>query len=288
MAMTYETLSRLFAPQAMAAEGLCELSIPKSGEPTVSAIRRDAAAYRTFECWERTAEDAEIEATSGGRGPPLSLTQLYRPREPQKSIFAACGETDRKAFYSLEEATALLERYVASECGGVPGNNGDKVTLDPTLTDALFKGEDRPEGVPLPTHLQWHALKQRWGARLEVWTRIAGGGLEKPKLCAGKTPPPIVVTTQQRRGHSVTLVDQLATYGIDPQALAQELQTAFGASSGVEDGKTVMLQGLWDRSVGEHITSTHGLPAVCIDNKAAGKAGMSQKKDKKATNIRTK
>ena len=83
--------------QAMAAEGLCELSVPKTGEPSVTAIRRDAEAYRAFECWERTAAEAEAESAIGSRGAPLSLSQLYRPREPQKPVFAACGEMDRKA-----------------------------------------------------------------------------------------------------------------------------------------------------------------------------------------------
>ena len=49
----------------------------------------------------------------------------------------------------------------------------------------------------------------------------------------------------------------------------------------------MMVQGLWDRSAADHICTVHGLPASCVENRAAGKSGMSQKKDKKATNIRT-
>jgi len=262
--------------------------VPKSGEPLLTAIRRDAPAYRSIEGWVRTEGDEEADAANAGAAPPLTLTPLFRPREPQRPIFAARGETDRRAYYRLEEAVGLLEVFLAAEGGGAPASNGDKVQLGPLLTDALFKGEERPEGMALPTHLMWHAVKQRWTARLEPWTRLTGGGLEKPKLCAGKSPPPILISTQQRRGHMVTLVDALGTYGIDPHALATELQTAFGASSGVEEGKTVMLQGLWDRSVAEHIATAHRLPPSCLDNKAAGKSGMSQKKDKKATNIRSK
>ena len=36
--------------------------------------------------------------------------------------------------------------------------------------------------------------------------------------------PKVVITTEQRRGHHVTLVAELNTYSIDPYAAARELQ----------------------------------------------------------------
>ena len=36
----------------------------------------------------------------------------------------------------------------------------------------------------------------------------------------------------------------------------------------------------------EWLAAQHGLPAECVENRAAGKAGHCQKKDKKATNVR--
>ncbi|KAL1520676.1 hypothetical protein AB1Y20_022245 [Prymnesium parvum] len=273
--------------QAMKAEGLCELQLPKSGEPLLCAIHRGAEAYRTFVCWERTAGQAETEAEQCGRPPPLSVSQLYRPREPQRPVFAACGETNRKAYYSAEEAVALLERYLVNEGVRPPANNGDAIPLGPVLTDALFQEGEAYGGGALPTQLPWHSVKQRWLARLELWIRLAGASLEKPKLFAGKNPPAVVISTQQRRGHSVTLVDNVSTFGVEPPMLADELQTALGGRAWVEEDKTVLLQGLWDRAVAEHLVKVHAVPSSFIDNKSAGKAGMSQRKDKKATNIRT-
>ena len=51
--------------------------------------------------------------------------------------------------------------------------------------------------------------------------------------------------------------------------------------------RTVMVQGLWDQSASELLAKRFGLPAACVDNTAAGKkAGMHQKKEKAATNVR--
>jgi len=49
---------------------------------------------------------------------------------------------------------------------------------------------------------------------------------------------------------------------------------------------TVLAQGLWDRSVVEHLAKAHGVPELVVDNRAAAKAGMHQKTIKAATNVR--
>lgn len=68
-----------------------------------------------------------------------------------------------------------------------------------------------------------------------------------------------------------------------------------GATANVEETelksgakrRVTVVQGLWDRSVGDWLVTRHGLLEVCIDNRTSGKAGQtSQKKDKKATNVR--
>jgi hypothetical protein len=47
------------------------------------------------------------------------------------------------------------------------------------------------------------------------------------------------------------------------------------------------VQGLWDSTASELLTKKYGLPAACVDNRAAGgKKGMRQKQDKAPTNIR--
>ena len=83
---------------------------------------------------------------------------------------------------------------------------------------------------------------------------------------------------------------------LGPQAVAKELQALAGASAAVEEvvgektgavRRTVMVQGLWDRAACELLTKKYGLPAACVENRAAGgKPGMRQKQDKAATNVR--
>ena len=47
-----------------------------------------------------------------------------------------------------------------------------------------------------------------------------GGALEKPLASRGE-PPKVVLTTEQRRGHHVTLIAELTSYSIDPYGAAR-------------------------------------------------------------------
>ena len=96
--------------------------------------------------------------------------------------------------------------------------------------------------------------------------------------------------------NQVTLLEGLEPLGLEPQVVAKELQALAGASAGIEEVvgeksgavvRTVMVQGLWDSTACELLTKKYGLPAACVDNRAAGgKKGMRQKQDKAPTNIR--
>ena len=134
-----------------------------------------------------------------------------------------------------------------------------------------------------------------WVERLEPWTRVSGGALEKPLLRPGGGGGlAITISTAQRRGHHVTLVSDLEPFAIDPNALASALQARAGASAVVQEiegvkqavmRREVMLQGLWDRAVAEVLAAPpFGVPQRCISNKANTK--MAQKKEKAATNVR--
>ena len=76
----------------------------------------------------------------------------------------------------------------------------------------------------------------------------------------------------------------------------RELQGVCGATANVEEEtlksgvqkRVISVQGLWDRSISEWLGTRHGLPEACVDNRAAAMKGPghSQKKEKKATNVR--
>ena len=212
-----------------------------------------------------------------------------------KPLFGAVlGEPlDGKAFYLEHEALKVLESYVATKLQPPPSQQQKEWVLDAHLCDALYKGDgNAPQ--PLPTALSAKEVRKRFLNRLERWTRVTGGLLEKPIQTKG-LPPRVVVTTEQRRGHHVTLVSELSSYSLDPYSAARELQVLCGATANVEEvalkssnqpKRNVSVQGLWDRSVEEWLESRHGLPSECVDNRAAGKSGQSQKREKKATNVR--
>ena len=162
------------------------------------------------------------------------------------------------------------------------------VQLDATLHDALYAGLKHDPKDPFQewqsnVKLGW--LKKKLLGRLEPWTRISGGKLTKPVLRKGRDPLLLTVRTQKRANHVVTLIAGIETLAIEPAELSKELAAAVGASSGVEpiactNGPTrhqIMIQGLLDQTVIQHLDSRYGVPARLIDNQAAGKKGMHQK-----------
>ena len=50
-----------------------------------------------------------------------------------------------------------------------------------------------------------------------------------------------------------------------------------------QEEKSIMLQGLWDLSVAQHLVSVQGLPKECVDNRAPESKTASEKKAKKAS-----
>ena len=270
----------------MASDGLCKLTTPKqpNAEPSLSRIERGADAYQAHQPCAHTAEAAE---GCGGSGSPprVSVLRLYRPCEAQRPLFVAAGlGEDRKAFFEEAEVMRVLDGWISSHESLRTGAGGQKlVTLDPLLYDALFKGDRDAEVVDT---IQQYQLKRRWMERLEAWTKISGGVLEKPLLA--RQPPAVQIVTATRRGHKVTLVSGLRALGLDENIFAEEVKAIAGAGCGIEETvgeksqlvrRDVVVQGYWDRSVAEHLLKAYRLPEQCVDNTALKKkAGERQKK----------
>ena len=181
----------------------------------------------------------------------MVLSDVFRPIEDMRPLFVGQGHADRKTYYTLADALDVLARHVAavrsggldgggSSSGGAVGGGlsgglapvaSEVVVLDPLLADSLYKGAGKAKGggggkegagaadVPVPTHLPYNEICARFKARLEPWVRVTGGQLEKPLMRPGHEPPTLTIQTQQRRGHMVTLVDELEVLSIEPEKL---------------------------------------------------------------------
>ena len=181
--------------RTMESEGLCTLAPPPKGggtEPHLKAICRSAEAFAHFTPWTETAEVAEARAaganTSGsGGGGRLRVARVYRPSEAMRPLFTANGATDGRRFYDEAETLALLEAHVrrVSLAMGGDADGGKNWTLDPVLCDALFKGGD---GSSPPTTMNPKLCRRTFMQRLESWTRVSGGALEKPLSTRGDPP----------------------------------------------------------------------------------------------------
>ena len=283
---------------AMESAGSCTLTKPgpkeKNAEVCIKSFDRNTTEYLEFEEWQDT-EGGSSGGGGGGGGAgssALVVKKVYRPIEAMRPLFVVNGKGDAKAYFDEHEALSVLEAH--AKAANLCSEGNSKVwVLDPLLADALYKGGGGGNEA-VPTELSAHEVRKRFLKRLDTWTRVSGGALEKAVHSKGE-PPKVILATEQRRGHHVTTVAELSSYSIDPYSAARELQSVCGATANVEEEqlksgavkRVVTVQGLWDRSIGEWLGSKHGLPEVCIENRAAAKgAGHTQKKDKKATNVR--
>eukprot|EP00239_Pterosperma_sp_CCMP1384_P002939 CAMPEP_0197849420 /NCGR_PEP_ID=MMETSP1438-20131217/12011_1 /TAXON_ID=1461541 /ORGANISM="Pterosperma sp., Strain CCMP1384" /LENGTH=137 /DNA_ID=CAMNT_0043462097 /DNA_START=32 /DNA_END=445 /DNA_ORIENTATION=- len=125
--------------------------------------------------------------------------------------------------------------------------------------------------------------------------QVSPVGAEKISFRNG-SPAAILVRTEKRRNHNITLVQGLDTkvYGFDLEKMSTYLSKRLAASGGVEElpgskvdiKRQIYLGGFWDRAVINILTEELGVPPEAIKNDAENKKGnMKQKKDQKSSNV---
>ena len=263
----------------MASEKRIRLQDEK-GTLSILAINRGHPEYTAFRTallpTERDLQRAEeADAKEAGLASRPRAVEAFRFGSSIRCFLPE--EADCEETLTHTEAREILKQYMDDE--GLNGEQG-QVVLDARLCDALYarSKKELAAGVvqeSFLTHDSKKNLYSRWDARLDLYHRTESGGAGQGKRTASawrKGPPPAVQVDQIKvKGHSITRVIGVETYGIDAEELAIEAKKAFACTTTAEalpgkssTGMQVELQGHIGDQLLEHLHKAHGVPRKYI------------------------
>eukprot|EP00929_Paragymnodinium_shiwhaense_P107021 TRINITY_DN72980_c0_g1_i1.p1 TRINITY_DN72980_c0_g1~~TRINITY_DN72980_c0_g1_i1.p1 ORF type:complete len:592 (-),score=175.50 TRINITY_DN72980_c0_g1_i1:126-1901(-) len=214
---------------------------------------------------------AAAPAAAAAGLPPPTITTLWKVGHYLEGLFKSMGKR-KDDLFTFDAAKEVLSAYVKQEGLG-PGDDSAPVKLNEELLNALVKtagGEKK--GTTLPEELSFEELEDKMTERMQEHTRIdvAGVGETIRKGQAVK----IEMALSKKGAHNVTKVQNLEYYGINPQAIADDLKKKFSCTVNVEDmpgknakDKLLQLQGHLHHELAEFLLKQYGITAKFISVK---------------------
>ncbi|KAH9782038.1 eukaryotic translation initiation factor 2d [Citrus sinensis] len=252
---------------------ICEISVKEDKykkESMLFSVNRGHPDYLSFKPEKRPAEKASQavdHAASDNIQPAkiLEVTEVYKPSVHVNPIFASVG-ADTGRLYTFSEACDVVFNYIEKE-NLVKPTAKSIVVLDPTLSDALFKGAIK-KGTTYPTEIHKKDLGSTFVNRMQAHHVVSRGSQSVVRKGALKT---IQIVTERRQGNKkMTKLSGLETFLMDPEALASELQKKFACSTTVAElpgkkGQEVLIQGGVIADVAKHLVEQFGIPKGYIE-----------------------
>lgn len=257
--------------QAKSSAGLISVKEDKyKKESMLFSVNRGHPDYLSFKPEKRPAEKASQavdHAASDNIQPAkiLEVTEVYKPSVHVNPIFASVG-ADTGRLYTFSEACDVVFNYIEKE-NLVKPTAKSIVVLDPTLSDALFKGAIK-KGTTYPTEIHKKDLGSTFVNRMQAHHVVTRGSQSVVRKGALKT---IQIVTERRQGNKkMTKLSGLETFLMDPEALASELQKKFACSTTVAElpgkkGQEVLIQGGVIADVAKHLVEQFGIPKRYIE-----------------------
>jgi len=271
--------------QAMGADRRIRLQDEK-GTLSLLAINRKHDAYVSFRTGTRKTERdlLRAEAAEDAAGEASLVAKAHTAFRFGSAIksFLPEGRDDSETMWSVGEAREILKQYIEEEGLNHPTSPG-LIVLDAKLCDCLYalSKKEMKAGMEQEAFLTQDSKKNifhRWDKQLELYHRLEGGGKKSTAWRKGP-PPPVNITEVKVKGHNITNVVGLETYGIVPEDLASAAKQAFACTSNVTNlpgknsaGKEVQLQGHLGARLLEHLHEVYGVERRCIAVKAQGKS----------------
>ncbi|GIY44889.1 eukaryotic translation initiation factor 2D [Caerostris darwini] len=243
---TYKKLSMFL--KKMQKEGLVQIKELTKGVESIVSINLEKESLKFYRLEplfklhletekEKNIEEAPAENVQGNYKFPL-VTELYVISAQVKTLFEQYnfrkGDT-----IPATVVRDVMKRYV-KENSLQNELRPREITLDPILADCVAK-----KGCP--SVMTWEQLQESILSKMPHAYQIEFENKE-PLVKKGKLEP-IQVTVDTRTGNKkVTLINNLDTYGINPEKLAQHVQVAVAASTSItptQNGKgtLVLIQG---------------------------------------------
>ncbi|KFM26052.1 Eukaryotic translation initiation factor 2D [Auxenochlorella protothecoides] len=249
-------------------------------QDTISAVDRNHPQLAGFTpaAAPATAPSSASAPAQAPAGPSTSaglvITPCYRAPATLRPLFGPEAAADKDRLYDAAEVAAALSSYAQQQ--RLRGAGGT-IALDALLRSALFgKKEEVSVGSAIPER----ALVAKLTDKLQLHHRLTRQTPQGPVSTVRKgVLPPITIAAGKKRGHPITTISHMESFGFVPDDLAKDFQKAFSSSCSVgelpgkqEHDMEITMQGDLGAKVAVWFTAHHGIPAKYIDVKGSKKA----------------
>ncbi|KFB49761.1 AGAP011804-PA-like protein [Anopheles sinensis] len=269
---SYKKVGTFF--KRMVEEGLLEMKEEKKGIEKVTALNLEHPAVLSFypyKITKATDQDSGAGAATSGATNPLLLTKMTAMYAVNKRTSKLFGCFNVAVGQSLDptQVRNYMRDYVGRNKLIHPGTK--LVTLDDTLKEIC--GNDDLVSLPDLSETVLNSMTSTFEMRSQKGPVMKGG---KRAI--------IHLTTATRSGNKkVTLISNLADYGINVSEFAKAVKLGAAASTTMTEvpgskGEQLLVQGNHIKFVFELLTTTYQVPKACITGLEFAK---EQKKKKK-------
>eukprot|EP00435_Cladocopium_sp_Y103_P035914 s1105_g9.t1 len=206
-------------------------------------------------------------AAAGGLPPP-KVTALWKPSHYLEAIWKAMGKK-KDDLFSWDEARSIVFNYIEQENLGKDG----PIKMNEGLLEALWKtAGGQKKDQKWPEEVDAEQVEEKLEDRLQRYTTIDVAGVGPTTR---KGPPLNIAISLSRKGaHNVTRICNLEAYGLDPEALGDELKRKLNCTVYIEEmpGKNVkekmlQLQGHVDQELGQFLEQRYGITKKFLEVK---------------------
>jgi len=244
----------------------------KKGVISVTKIDRGHKAYKQLE--EKFAADiagaapaAQAAATGNNEAaaaalPPPQITAMWKPSHYLESMFKAMGKS-KSELYTWDQTKAVLVGFIEKE--GLGKGDSGTVKLNEDLITALFRAAGaQKKDLTFPDEVDFSELEDKMQERMAEHTTIEVAGIG-PTTRKGPALK-IEVALSKKGAHNVTKITNLEAYGLDVQALGDELKKKLNCTVHIEDmpgkatkDKSMQLQGHVHQDFAEFVQKRYGI-----------------------------
>lgn len=243
--------------------------VEKKGVVSVSKIDRghkvftqlaEKFASETAAAASAAATATEEPAAAGLRAP--TVTAMWKPSHYLEPIWKAMGKR-KDDLLTWDQAKDVLVSYVEKESLGKKDEESVKLSED--LLTALYKtaGGQKKDQV-WPETASWDELEEKMEERLQQHTCVDVVGVGAITRKGG--PVNIQLTLSRKGAHNVTRIINLEAYGLDPEAMGDELKKKLNCTALIEDmpgkntkDKMLQLQGHVDQDFARYLEQRYGI-----------------------------
>jgi len=242
----------------------------KKGVISVSKVDRGHKLFKQLE--EKFAGDAAVTnaagaaeaATPAAAGvPPPVVSVVWKPTHYLEGLFKAAGKKKDELF-SWDSALEVLRGWIEKE--GLRKADG-RVKLNEELITMLYRAAGaQKKDQTWPEEVDFSDIEEKLQDRMQEHTIIEVAGVGSTTRKGPPSAWKIEVSLSRKGAHNVTRICNLEAYGLDVQALSEELKKKMSCTVHVEDmpgkntkDKMMQLQGHVQQELGDFLLERYGI-----------------------------